>query len=109
MHFVSFDGKIAPVDTKEIESLRILVNSTIPVLPRAFLHLGDWVVIKKGPLAGAEGVLEKFQKGYRIVVPVSLLQRSVSAEVDIDWVSAVGGGLPRRPASAGETGTPRFS
>jgi transcription antitermination factor NusG len=84
---VNFGGKPAPVDEAEIEALRVLVHSSAPLFPRAFLRLGQRVVIKHGPLAGVEGILEKFEKGCRIVVSVSLLQRSVAAEVDAEWVS----------------------
>lgn len=86
---VQFGGEPTPVDEKEIESLRALVSSGAPLVPHAFLHPGDRVRIRRGPLTGVEGILEKFQKGYRIVVSISLLQRSVSAEVDIEWVTAV--------------------
>ncbi len=85
---VRFGGEPAPVEESEIESLRALVASGQPLFPRAFLHVGDRVVIRRGPLAGVEGILEKFQKGYRIVVSIGILQRSVTAEIDAEWVSA---------------------
>jgi transcription antitermination factor NusG len=47
------------------------------------------VLIKRGPLAGVEGILEEVRKGFRIVVSISLLQRSVTAEIDSNWVTAV--------------------
>jgi len=46
------------------------------------------VKILRGPLTGLEGILEKFEKECRIVVSVTLLQRSVSAEIDAEWVEA---------------------
>lgn len=88
VQIVSFGSEPIPVDEAEIESLRALVRSAVPLFPRIFLHVGERVVIQRGPLNGVEGILEKFQKGYRIVVSISLLQRSVSAEIDADWVSA---------------------
>jgi transcription antitermination factor NusG len=87
---VSFGGKPAPVDHAEIESLRILVRSPLPLFPRAFLHVGQKVRIRRGPLAGLEGVIEEFGKNCRIVVSVTLLQRSVSAEVDAEWLEGAG-------------------
>ncbi len=79
----------AIVDEAEIETLRRLVNSTVPLFPRAFLKVGQKVRIEHGPLAGTEGILERFQKDYRLVVSISLLQRSVAAELDADWVKGV--------------------
>ena len=88
VNVVAFGGKPAPIDEVEIASLRSLLNSSSPLFPRAFLQVGRRVLIKHGPLAGVEGILEEFRKGYRIVVSISLLQRSVSAEIDAEWVTA---------------------
>lgn len=86
---VSFAGKPIPVEEQEIACLQRLLSSAVPLFPRPFLHTGQKVRIKYGPLAGLEGILEEFEKNYRIVVSVSLLQRSVSAEIDADWVETV--------------------
>jgi transcription antitermination factor NusG len=87
---VSFAGKPVPVDDRELESLRILVRSPLPLFPRAFLRVGQKVVIKRGPLTGLEGIVEEFGKNCRIVVSITLLQRSVSAEVDAEWLTGIG-------------------
>jgi transcription antitermination factor NusG len=84
---VGFGGKAAVVDEKEIAALQSLVKSPVPLFPRAFLTIGKRVLIKRGPLAGLEGILEEIGKNYRIVVSVTLLQRSVSAEIEADWVT----------------------
>ena len=86
---VGFGGKLAPVDDLELASLRTLISSSVPLFQRAFLQVGRKVLIKRGPLAGVEGILEEVRKGFRIVVSISLLQRSVSAEIDSNWVTAV--------------------
>ena len=88
VQIVRFGKDPAPVEDREIDSLRTLVRSGAPLLPHAFFHIGDRVVIERGPLAGVHGILTKFQKGYRIVVSISLLQRSVSAQLDLECVSA---------------------
>jgi transcription antitermination factor NusG len=86
---VSFAGKPAPVIDAEIEALYTLVRSPVPLFPRAFLNVGQRVRIKQGPLTGLEGILERFEKECRIVVSVTLLQRSVSAAIDAEWVVSV--------------------
>jgi transcription antitermination factor NusG len=86
---VAFGGNLVPVETAEIEALRLLVNSAVPLFPHAFLRVGQRVRIDRGPLTGLEGVLERFKEECRIVVSVTLLQRSVAAEIDAEWVSAV--------------------
>ena len=87
---MSFGGKPVPVDDREMESLRILVRSPLPLFPRVFLQVGQKIVIKRGPLTGLEGIIEKFEKNCRIVVSVTLLQRSVFAEVDAEWLTGAG-------------------
>jgi transcription antitermination factor NusG len=86
---VGFGGKLAPVDDLELASLRTLISSSVPLFQRAFLQVGRKVLIKRGPLAGVDGILEEVRKGFRIVVSISLLQRSVTAEIDSNWVTAV--------------------
>lgn len=70
----------------EVERVRTMVRSGIAVSPWPFLKEGDPVLIERGPLAGLEGILQRLKGKFRIVVSVSLLQRSVSAEIDTSWV-----------------------
>jgi transcription antitermination factor NusG len=80
-------GKIpAPVPDQEIETVRRMVQSGLFVMPWPFLELGHRVLIERGPLAGVEGILDEVKGKCRLVVSVQLLQRSVSAEVDRDWI-----------------------
>ena len=75
-----------PVDETEIDALRSLVRSGLPVGPWPFLTQGNFVTVERGPLAGVEGIVVEVKSQCRLVVSVSLLQRSVSAEIDRDWV-----------------------
>jgi transcription antitermination factor NusG len=90
VHVVSLAGKPIPVEESEVESLRTLVRSSVPLFPQAFLRVGQKVLIRNGPLAGVEGIVEQFEKNCRITVSISLLQRSVSAEIEAEWVAGVG-------------------
>ena len=89
VHVVGIAGRPIPVEESEIESLRTLVRCSVPLFPQAFLRLGQKVLIRNGPLTGVEGVLEQFEKNCRITVSISLLQRSVSAEIDAEWVAGI--------------------
>ncbi len=84
------------VPEEEIESVRRLVASSLPVTPWPFLRAGQRVRIEAGPLRGLEGILTQVKDAWRVVVSVELLQRSVAAEVDRDMLSVV----PARPAAA---------
>jgi transcription antitermination factor NusG len=83
---VGFGDGPAPIPEKEIANIRSMVNSGLLVTPWPFLKTGQAVLIERGPLAGVEGILTEIKKTYRLVVSVALLQRSVSAEVDRDWI-----------------------
>ena len=89
LEVVSFGGKAAEVDHEEVEGLRMLMRSSVPLFPHDFLHVGQRVSIERGPLAGLEGVLERFDNNCRIVVSISLLQRSVAAQIDAEWVRPI--------------------
>jgi transcriptional antiterminator NusG len=77
-----------PIDDREIESLRIVLRSMMPVTPQEYLSVGDPVRITEGPLAGAEGHIVQHQPD-RLIVSITLLQRSVSVAVQVDWLEKV--------------------
>jgi transcriptional antiterminator NusG len=81
LHVVSIGKTPHPIDEGEIESIRVLVTSGLQVEPWPYQHIGKRVQIVAGPLAGASGILQSVKNQNRLVVSVSLLQRSVSVEL----------------------------
>jgi transcription antitermination factor NusG len=86
-----------PVPEAEIEAVDAIIRSGLPAMPWPFLRVGQRLVLERGPLRGVEGILQEIKSRYRFVVSVNLLQRSVAAEVESDWVRPVG---PRRGCNA---------
>jgi transcription antitermination factor NusG len=80
---------VLPVDDAEILRLQAVVKSGLPLNPCAFLQTGDKARVEFGPLRGVEGVVVRVKNRDRMVVSVTLLQRSVSVEVDRDWLSTL--------------------
>jgi transcriptional antiterminator NusG len=80
----SSNGPI-PIDESQIDSVRALLKSGLPVGPWPFLREGQPVLVERGPLKGIEGQILSLKNKYRLVVSVSLLQRSVSVEIDREW------------------------
>lgn len=78
-----------PVDEAEISAIKSLVASGLPSRPWPYLHAGDSVRIDSGPLRGLEGLLVKLKGCHRLVVSVTLLQRSVAVEIDSALVKAI--------------------
>jgi len=95
-----------PVDEAEIEAVRTLVNSDLRHEPWPYVGIGQKVRIDYGALWGLEGVLQSFKGRHRIVVSVTLLQRSVAAEIDRSWVSPTLDHLPRPLDERGNTHQP---
>lgn len=76
-------ANLEPVLEAELNSIRLLLASSVPCQRHPFLRAGDPVRIKRGPLKGCEGYLDRSKNTTRLVVSVSLLSRSVSAELDV--------------------------
>jgi transcription antitermination factor NusG len=79
-----------PVGADEIDAVRRLTASGLPLSRRGTLDPGDRVRIVAGPLAGLEGryVRSRSRKGF-FLVAVTLLRRSVAVEVDAAFVEGV--------------------
>lgn len=84
---VSFNRTPALIPDAEIASLRRAVQSELPLGPWPYLKAGQRVRIEKGVLAGIEGTLARESTGWRVVVSVSALQRSIAVEVDRDMIA----------------------
>ena len=80
----------APIDDTEIASLQCLARSGSQMKPIPFLQIGQKVRIEHGALAGIEGILVEVRGRHRIVLSVTLLQRSVATEIDSACVIPVG-------------------
>lgn len=74
------------IPEEEIEAVQAVLGSGLAAGPWPYLRDGERIRIVKGALDGLEGILVRKKSQWRIVVSIDLLQRSVAAEVDSDWV-----------------------
>ena len=79
---VTFQGKPAVVETEEIENLRHGLSNRKVVHPHPYLKEGRRVRVRWGAMAGVEGVLVRRRDRARVVLSISLLQRSVAVDID---------------------------
>ncbi|MGB8540706.1 MAG: UpxY family transcription antiterminator [Candidatus Acidiferrales bacterium] len=98
IQIVGFNRVPAVVEESEISALQTLMAAGVPNHPCPFLELGDKVRIESGPLRGLEGILMDFKGHHRLVLSVTLLQRSVAVEIDSALVTPV----PSVPQSSAE-------
>lgn len=92
---VATGGKLSGIPEEEIQAVRSVVENRVNVEPYPFLNCGDLVRVKSGALKGLEGFLVRKKGRTRLVVSVSLLERSVAAEVDASTVERVAGSQAR--------------
>jgi transcription antitermination factor NusG len=86
LSIVGFGKSPQPIDDQEIEAVKTVLASGVFSEPCPFLREGDRVRIVRGALEGLEGILIKKKTQYRMVISVTMLMRSVSVEIDSDWI-----------------------
>jgi transcription antitermination factor NusG len=86
LYIVGIGKTPAPIEESEILAIQSVLHSGLPVTPWPSLVVGQKVQLQYGPLRGLEGVLTKIASQHRIYVSVTLLQRSISVEVEPAWV-----------------------
>lgn len=85
---VSVGSEPAPVSDDEIANVRRILASGRPYGPWPYPRVGDRVRIEAGCMQGLSGTLVRDTDGFRVVVSVELLQRSVAVEIDRELVEA---------------------
>lgn len=96
-------GKIPiPVEEAEIAALQRLGQSALPAIPWAYLSVGEAARIEEGPLRGLTGIVVRIKSGMKLVLSVSLLQRSVAVEIEGAWLAPTT--LPGRSAGNAANG-----
>ncbi len=75
-----------PVEEDEIVALQRVENSCLPTTPWPYLEVGHTARIGDGPLKGLTGVVTRIKSGMKLILSISLLQRSVAVEVERDWI-----------------------
>lgn len=73
---------IEPVPGSEIEAVRQLLGSRTRCQAHPLVQEGAWVRVKRGSLKNMEGLLVRVKNQTRLIVSISLLSQSVSAEID---------------------------
>ena len=78
-----------PVEEEEIAAIQRVVKNGLSTTPWPYLQVGRVARIEEGPLRGMTGIIVRIKSGMKLVLSVSLLQRSVAVEIDGSWVTSV--------------------
>jgi transcription antitermination factor NusG len=87
--FVRAHGGPAPIPDSQIESIRTVLASQLPISTCGFLQIGQRVRIRGGSLEGVEGILKASKGTHKLVISVDLLQQSVEVSIEGYAVEAV--------------------
>src|SRR5262249_4770217 len=73
----------------DVDVIRKVVGTRLPILPYPYLREGQRVRIKGGPLVDVEGILVRGtpNKGL-LVISVDMLRRSIAVQIDCTLVEA---------------------
>ena len=78
-----------PIPESEIDAIQTILRSGLPAEQHPYLRAGDMIAIIDGPLKGVEGVLVKSKSKLKVVVSITILQRSVAVEVSREAVEPI--------------------
>jgi transcriptional antiterminator RfaH len=86
---VGFGGRPAEVKVEEVKALQLLCQSDLLREPWTYIPNGTLVQVETGPLTGAQGIFCSDENRRRLVVSVTLLQRSVAIQLEENTVITV--------------------
>jgi len=87
VRILSLDQKPVPISDDVIEDLQRIVLSPVACSPCAYVA-GDQVTVRRGPFAGVTGVISRVKGATTLTIPVEILGRAVSVQIDAADVAA---------------------
>jgi transcription antitermination factor NusG len=90
VRLVGFNGHPVPLPDEEMQALREGLSDSLLAEPCPYLQVGRRVRVRSGALRGLEGILLKKKSGYRFVLSLHLIQRSMAVEVNAADLEAIG-------------------
>ena len=89
IRIVGYGGKPVPIDPEEVKSIQLLMDSGAPACSSNGLQPGDKVRVMDGPLRGVVGIVTSTRAQHRLVISITMMMRTVVAEVQPEWISSV--------------------
>lgn len=78
------------IDDAEMEAIGVVTATGAPAEPHPYLMHGQMVEVCGGPLRGLRGMIAGQGEASKLIVSVTLLQRSISVEVEPRWLTPIG-------------------
>lgn len=87
IRIVGVGGAPMAIPEPEMAAIQRIVTAQLDAKPCPFVQAGQRVRIVVGPMRDTEGLVLRTKSGSRVVVSISLLQRSVAVDVDMNCLS----------------------
>jgi transcription antitermination factor NusG len=71
-----------PLADEEIRAIQGCVNPKSSIVPHPYLSVGNRARVRSGPFQGIEGIVVRINSQTRLVISLSLIQSSVTLEID---------------------------
>lgn len=85
--YVTFEKKRVSIPPVQIEAIRQFIESGDDLLSHSpEMHLGDRVVVARGPLKGLEGTLVEFHHKHRVRIMIEGIQQSLHIKVPMSFL-----------------------
>jgi transcription antitermination factor NusG len=104
IQIVGVGSRPIPVEEGEISAIQRAGKSGLATMPWPYLRAGIAARMEGGPVQGLTGIVVRIKFGIKLVLSVSILQRSMAVEIDRSWIgtaqhgqSAPQDALVRRP------------
>ena len=81
VRIVSYGENLAAIEPKQVEDIRTLLASGVPMTMHPFLKLGARVRVRGGCLDGLEGIFVSRPNESTLVITVDAIQRSIAIDL----------------------------
>ena len=88
--YVTFEKKRVSIPPVQIEAIRQFIESGDDLLGHSpEMHLGDRVVVTRGPLKGLEGTLVEFHQKHRVRIMIEGIQQSLHIKIPKSFLQKI--------------------
>jgi len=89
VRLVGSGTELVPIETKQIDDIRMLMGSGLSMMLYPFLRVGQKIRVRGGSLDGLEGIMESRPRESTLVISVAAIQRSIAINLDGYQIEAI--------------------
>ena len=89
VRIVGNGSELCPIDDRQIEDIRTLLGTKVPVTMYPFLKVGQRIRVRSGCLDGMEGILVSRPKESTLIISIDAIQRAIAINVDGYQIEAI--------------------